>query len=234
MAIVQLAKKKRASSPSPKQPRRDRDGAAFIRRPMPTDFISLAVRRFRAGKYENIEVLADELGIARATAYKWVGNGERLLSEVLAVLAEEMFQHADNATKSHGAKRICEILMSISRQTLATKSFRQLLERAPEKTLRLVASKSGPVQKTAIANTEAVLRQEIQLGRLPLPLDSHTMAYVLVRLCESFLYADTIAGESIDLPKLEVAINALLGHSAKATRSPKQPTRSKCSAANAI
>ena len=222
MATGQQAALKRTMAPGSNQSRHASTIKTVFRRPTPDDLIELAARRFRSGKYANIEQLADELGIARATAYKWIGNGDRLLSQVLGVIAQQMFEQADAATGARGATRICAILMSISRQTLALKPFRQLLESAPEKTLRVVASKSGLVQKTAIASLEGVLKQEMESGNLRLPLDSHTMAYVLIRLCESFLYADTIAGESIDLPKLEITIQALLGQKPTARRAAKQ------------
>jgi len=200
----------------------------IIRRPRPDDLIDLAVNRFREGKFENVELLADELGISRATAYKWVGNGEHLLATVLSINAVQMVKRAAGETARRGVDKICHVMMSISRQTLAMLPFRELIERNPEKTLRLVASKSGPVQRIAITAIEDVLREEISDGYLQLPLDSHTAAYILVRLCESFLYADIIIGEAVDLSKLEAATRALMGaQDGLATRKVKRRTRSK-------
>jgi hypothetical protein len=47
-------------------------------------------------------------------------------------------------------------------------------------------------------------------GALRLPVDAHTMAYALVRICESFLYADVIAGEKPDLDKAVEILTLML------------------------
>ena len=47
-------------------------------------------------------------------------------------------------------------------------------------------------------------------GALRLPVDAHTMAYALVRIGESFLYADVIAGEKPDLDKAVEILKLML------------------------
>ena len=48
---------------------------------------------------------------------------------------------------------------------------------------------------------QELLEEEVRRGALRLPVDAHTMAYALVRVVESFLYADAVAGEKLDLEK---------------------------------
>ena len=45
---------------------------------------------------------------------------------------------------------------------------------------------------------------------LRLPVDAHTMAYALVRVVESFLYADAVAGEQVDLEKAVAILKLML------------------------
>ena len=54
-------------------------------------------------------------------------------------------------------------------------------------------------------------REEIAAERLQPPLPPHDLAYLIVRIVESFLYADIITGEEPDIAMVEHAIGALLG-----------------------
>ena len=57
---------------------------------------------------------------------------------------------------------------------------------------------------------EALLRDEITHGLLHPPLPPPELAYLIIRIVESFLYADIITGEQLDIAKAEQAIAALL------------------------
>ena len=93
---------------------------------------------------------------------------------------------------------------------ISSRAYRAFLERNPEKALRMVASKAGPVQAGTIALHQQLLEEEIGRGHLRLPVDAHTMAYALVRIAESFLYADLIAGEKPDIAKAVEIVKLML------------------------
>jgi hypothetical protein len=80
----------------------------------------------------------------------------------------------------------------------------------PEKAMRIVASKFGPVQETTIRLWEEVLMEEIERGNLRLSVDPHAMAYAIVRISESFLYADLIAGEEPAVDKAVEIVKLLI------------------------
>ena len=61
-----------------------------------------------------------------------------------------------------------------------------------------------------ISAIETLLREETTRGRLRAPLPPRDLAYLIVRIVESFLYADIITGEQLDIAKAEQAITALL------------------------
>ena len=197
----------------------------MYRRPTVGDLLALAKRKFLEDRFENIEQLSAELGVSRSVAYKWVGNSERLLSLVIAQITEDSFSEVCDEVKSKGAMRIVDVLMRLSRKVAALKPHRRLIERNPEKVLRMITSKAAPVQSKAIQLTQALLDEESAHGRLRLPFDSHTLAYILVRICESFLYAENIANEALDFAKEELALKALLGISGAAAAPRSQRTR---------
>jgi AcrR family transcriptional regulator len=159
-----------------------------------------------SSEHVSVEELAAELGISRATAYRWAGNAEQLAGEVIAGLAEATFRRALGEARGRGAARIVDVMARGMRYVAASKAYRTFLELDPQRALRIVASKEGPVQQRTIALHQALLEEEVRRGALELPVDAHTMAYALVRVVESFLYADAIAGEK---PNLEKAVEIL-------------------------
>jgi len=181
-------------------------------RPVATeaDLRALARRRFLAGERLSVEELAAELGISRATAYRWAGNADLLAGEVIASLVESTFRRTLVEARGRGAERVIGSLTRGMRYIASSKPYRAFLERDPQRALRIVASKEGPVQARTIALNQGLLEEEVRRGALELPVDAHTMAYALVRLVESFLYADMIAGEAPDLEKATAILKLML------------------------
>src|SRR5262249_8667562 len=109
-----------------------------------------------------------------------------------------------------GAARVIDAMARGMRYIAASEVYRAFLEREPQKAIRIVATKEGPVQQRTIALHEQLLEEEGRKGNLELPVDAHTMAYALVRTVESFLYADTIAGEKPDIEKAVEILKLML------------------------
>lgn len=167
--------------------------------PAPVDLLHLARRRFMHGRKLDITGLAAELGVSRATAYRWAGNGEELTDRVIASLAEETFHLSFREAEGEGVERLIDAIRR-GLHYIARGPYREWLSREdPETALRIVASKHGHAQRTTIRLWEEKLTEEIRCGRLELPVEPHTMAYAIVRISESFLYADLIAGEEPDV-----------------------------------
>jgi AcrR family transcriptional regulator len=187
------------------------DPALRSRRPATrVDLLALARKRFMEGERLSVEDLAEELGISRATAYRWAGNAEDLAGEVIASLSEDTLHRALKEAKGKGADRIVDAMARGMRIIAGSSAYRAFLERDPQKALRIVASKEGPAQARTIALHQQLLEEEVAAGHLDLPVDTHTMAYALVRVVESFLYADAIAGEKPELGKAVEILKLML------------------------
>ena len=165
------------------------------------DFVALARRRFLKGERLDVAGLASELGVSRATAYRWAGNVEELTGLVIKTLVERTFELTKREAKGEGAARIVDMLMRGARY-IASGPYRDWMSREdPERALRLVASKFGPVHNTTIKLWEDFLAEEVAAGRVRLHTDPHTTAYMIVRISDSFLYSDLIIGEEPDIEK---------------------------------
>lgn len=166
----------------------------------PADLFRLARRRFMLGEELEIQGLADELHVSRATAYRWAGNADVLVGRVIASIAEDTFGRAAREARGRGYDRIVDTYRRGTRYVATSKPYRRWIAREdPDVVLRIVASKHHPPQATTMRLWEDTLGQAARDGHVDLPLSAHTMAYAVVRLSESFLYADLIAGEEPDV-----------------------------------
>lgn len=178
--------------------------------PTPDDLFRLARERFALAERLDVAGLGEELGISRATAYRWAGNEQALTGRVIAALAEATFRRAVKEARGKGFEKVLDAEARGLRIIATSAPYRAFLEREdPITSMRIVASNQGPVQAVQIRQHEEWLRQLVESGEIKLSVDPHTMAYALVRTAEAFLYADLIAGEDMDVEKC-IAIMRLL------------------------
>jgi hypothetical protein len=76
--------------------------------------------------------------------------------------------------------------------------------------MRLLTRHETDFQPRLIAAVQEVLEQEADAGRLDLPVDLRELAYVIVRLIESYTYLDLITGEQPDAARAEPILRMLL------------------------
>jgi AcrR family transcriptional regulator len=179
-------------------------------RPTPLDALRLARRRWLAGERLDMGGLAAELGISRATLYSWVGSRERLLGEVIWSFAEEGVRQAREAASGTGADYIVDVVERFNCLNASFEPLRRFIEQDPELALRILTSKRGPVQGRMTAVARELLAEQIEAGALTPALDVGTMAYLMVRVAESFLYSDVIAGSEPDVEKAVEVVRVLL------------------------
>lgn len=164
-----------------------------------------------AGRRIEMRELAAELGVNRATLFRWVGSRDDLLAEIVWSLAEPTLAMATESAPGHGSVRIAGIMDRFTTMLDQADYFREFLRREPERALRMLTTRASTVQQRLVAAVETLLREEITHDRLKPPLPAHDLAYLIVRIVESFLYADIITGEQLDITKAQQAITALLG-----------------------
>ena len=170
------------------------------------DFIALARRRFLKGERLDVARLAEDLGVSRATAYRWAGNAEQLTGEVIRTLVEATFELTKREATGEGAERVVDMI-SRGMRYISSGPYRDWVSSEdPDRVLRLVSSQYGPVHRTIIRLWEEFLTEEAAKGNVRLHTDPHTTAYAIVRISDSFLYSDLIVGEE---PNIEKAIDIL-------------------------
>jgi AcrR family transcriptional regulator len=186
--------------------------ASSDRRPDPLAAFRIARSWFLAGRRIEMGELATELGVNRATLFRWVGGRDELLAEILWSLAEPTLTAAIDTSPGQGAERISRAVGHFATVIDQAGFFQDFLRREPERALRILTTRAGTVQSRLAAAIEQLLTDEIDQGRLQPSLPPRDMAYLIVRIVESFLYADIITGEPLEIAQAERAIAALLGH----------------------
>jgi AcrR family transcriptional regulator len=198
------------------------DGSAEFRRllpegtappaSIPAPVFDAALRRIRDLHRLDMRALAAELGVGRATLYRWVGSRDALLGEVFWWLARRSHDRAARAAGGlTGAERVLTSLQTFLTSAQSDPALHRFLADEPEVALRVLTSRVARVQAGSITVIEALLREETEAGRLQPTIDRSTLAYVIVRICESFLYADVIAGRAPDIEQAIAVVRQLLG-----------------------
>ena len=182
------------------------------RRPDALTAFKVARSWFKAGRRVEMQELAAELDVNRATLFRWVGGRDDLLAELLWSLAEPTLALAvKSADGQRGGRRIATIMGEFAKLLDSAEFYRSFLKREPERALRALTTRASPVQERTVAAVESLLVEEIDRGELRPPLPVHDLAYLLVRILQTFVYADIITGETPDPTMVEQATAALLG-----------------------
>lgn len=180
------------------------------RRPTPLDAFLLARRKFQDAERIDMSGLAEELGVNRVTLYRWVGSREQLLVEVVWSLGSRTLQEVDRGVRAKGAERIVRVVTRFLEAVIANPGMRRWLAEEGELAMRLLTRHDTDFQPRLIEAIHALLTEETRAGRLDLPVDLREVAYVIVRLIESYTYLDLITGEEPDARRAEPVLRLLL------------------------
>jgi AcrR family transcriptional regulator len=183
---------------------------AVLREPASARTLRLARRRFLAPERIDMSALAQELGVNRVTLYRWVGSRDKLLVEVVWALAEEALDFAESQTDAQGAERVVETVTRFLRLAIDNAGMKRWLSEEGEHAMRLLTRHDAGFQPRLIQAIEGLLEEEAAAGRLALPVDLHELAYVIVRVIESYTYLDLITGEAPDAGRAEPILRMLL------------------------
>jgi hypothetical protein len=176
----------------------------------PLDAFKLARRRFIDGDRVGMGELAADLGTSRVTLHRWVGTRDQLLGEILWSLTDRTLSDARAATRRAGAAGISEALGRFFKAVNQASFMRRFLEREPEIALRVLTTKSAAVQSRLVLRVREMLAAEAEAGKLEPPMALDDLAYIIVRLGESFVYTDLITGAQPNPATAQQAIAVLL------------------------
>lgn len=150
--------------------------------------------------------LSEQFGVDRTTLFRWVGNRDRLLVEVLWSITEPLFRECVAAAEGAGAVYISRVVGRWVAGTHRSAEFRAVVTRDSDKALRLFAARSGELRTRFRELIEALLRRE----GLDHPVALGELAELMTRVCDAYVWADLLAGDEPDAVGAQVAIGLLL------------------------
>jgi AcrR family transcriptional regulator len=158
-----------------------------------------------------MQSLARRAGVGRATLYRRAGNREQLLDELLWWRARRLLVRQVQATAAlAGAARIAAVIGGVLAAVERDKPLRAFLESDPEAAMRILTGTRSTAAKGTAGALENLIDLERGRGTFGADLDTPTLAYAIVRICEGFLYADVIADRPPDTGRAVTVIEALL------------------------
>lgn len=175
-------------------------------RATPLDAFRLARKRWLAGERLDIGKLAEELGVGRATVFRWVGSREQLYGEVISSLFASALERAQREAQGVGPAYLAEVTHRLLHFLVEAEPLRRFVQQDTEFALRVLMSRNSPVEHRCTSAVRALIAAQVEAGHIRPAMDVEALAYVVVRIGESFLYRDVLTG---DAPDIETATQAI-------------------------
>lgn len=191
----------------------------------PLDALALASKKWLNGERLDIGQLASELGVARTTVFRWVGSREQLYGEVLSQAYARQRASILRKSSGKGIKRLADVVRRNLTALCEASPLRTFVEQDPEYAIRVLTSNSSPIQARTIELEKQFLREIMQEAQIKPPLDIDTLAYIIIRIGEAFLYADVISGRKPEIEKAVAAICILVAGASPRVRKRREPKR---------
>jgi AcrR family transcriptional regulator len=100
---------------------------------------------FLRGERVDMGTLSSALGIGRTTLYRWVGDRERLMGDVLAELIDRTWDRVIDEAEGKGDERAMDAGRRFMELTANFPPLRQFAEREPQLALRVLLAPDGVV-----------------------------------------------------------------------------------------
>jgi AcrR family transcriptional regulator len=181
-------------------------------RPSALDAFHRARRTFLEGRRVDMGALARELGVNRATLYRWVGSREQLLVEIVWSLGQRTFSALleDPATVQSGRSRSASVLDAWVHAVIQNPGMRAFVENEGELALRLLTTRATDFQSRLLGVVHDVLAADLDSGRVQTEIPIEDLTYVVVRILESYVYLTLTTGEQPDADRAGRVLHALL------------------------
>ncbi|MCO1656551.1 QsdR family transcriptional regulator [Pseudonocardia humida] len=179
-------------------------------RPTALDAFALARRAFLKGCRIDMGVLARELGVNRATLYRWVGSRDKLLVEVIWYLMRRTADRVIAEDDGPPGGRAARIVESLLHAVIGNRGMQQFIESEGELALRLLTTKASDYQARLVGLAHGLITDDLERGCLRTDVPADDLAFAVVRIMESHVYIGLITGERPDPERATRVVRALL------------------------
>lgn len=178
---------------------------------VPDHVMHAAKRMFMGAGTIEVRALAREVGIGRATLYRWNWSREELLSEVVMALAVANLKRADgDITTLPGPERVCDVHDLHVRRISASPGMRTFVRSESEVASRVLLDAGGRVHVGVTRALADFIRGQEEITAWRAPLGPDALAGVITRLTEAFLFGDLIARARPDVDTPDLVLRMML------------------------
>jgi AcrR family transcriptional regulator len=174
-------------------------------RPTPADALELGRAMFLRHERVDLRRIAQELGVGRTTIYRWVGDREQLLGEIMGELNERAWQASRSESGGEGLPGLRD---TVDRFAALTTGFGPAVHFARTETamaIRVLMNPEGRVRRDMVER----IAEELAAHADPDAYAPET-ADVLVELSIALVWTPIAIGREPDLDRLRRLLNALV------------------------
>jgi AcrR family transcriptional regulator len=175
------------------------------------DVLVAGLHRYLRGERVDVQAIASELGVGRATIYRWFGSREKLLGEVITRATEPVLANARSGLQGKGGPGLLDTFDRFNRALADAPALRAFVEQERDASLRIIASGAGIVQPRIVELITAQIAEEAEAGTYEPPVEPSVLGFAIVKLAQAFLFNDAVVGIRGDVDRLREVEAALLG-----------------------
>jgi AcrR family transcriptional regulator len=161
---------------------------APVARVTPADAFNAARGCIRRGEKLDMVALADRLGISRATLYRWTGDRDRLLADVVTAELDDLIGAAADRATGTGVQRLETAIAWFLNTLAALPPLRAFLLNEGESGLQMITAPAGPIRPRVVATVAALVDEEAESGRYRPPAPPEVLADGIITLAERYLH----------------------------------------------
>jgi AcrR family transcriptional regulator len=160
--------------------------------------IAAARRRFLNMESIDMRSISSELGLGRSTLYRWVGDRDVLLGEVIWILTREALLAAYDRAGGKGAQRLQNTIESFNRGVASFEPLLHLLQTDPQRTVSILMEPGG-LQGRLIGAVKELADHEQRAGAYKPLIETEHIAYLVVQTGMTYLFGTALVEQPPDV-----------------------------------
>jgi AcrR family transcriptional regulator len=157
-------------------------------RATPAEAFRVARDRFVRGDRIDMVAIAADLHIARATLYRWTGDRDQLLADVISAELLEIVGYADRTAEGRGCRRLEQMIGAFLDIVAGSPALRALIAHEGASGVLMLTSPTGPIRPRIVQTLTQIIRRECEDGGYRPPADPQILADGIVSLGERYLH----------------------------------------------
>lgn len=157
----------------------------------------------------NLGAMAEELGVSRATLFRWIGNKDLLLGEIIWAVYKPTVMKARELCPGEGVEYVVNVFRSVNKAIFDSEPFGHFLRSDGQYALGILSSKTSSFHGRMVELNTELLNQQVALGSIHPTMNIDSLSYFMIRIGESCTLSEMIIGQKPDLARLEDACSAV-------------------------